>query len=88
MRIVGVNEAARIANLGRQTLLRLVAENDGPPVVQLSPRRVGFIEEDLEKWLRGRRRSAAISVAAVEARRESRRRAKAARKTGQTVAAE
>jgi hypothetical protein len=41
-----------------RTLERLLAEGTGPAKVQISKRRVGILESDLEKWLNTRRRPA------------------------------
>jgi predicted DNA-binding transcriptional regulator AlpA len=52
-----------------RTLQRQLAEDDGPPVIQLSPRRVGIDEDDDDAWLASRRkpRPAPDVPAAVEA---------------------
>ena len=54
--ILTLDQAAQRASITRRTLERLRAEGEAPPIVQLSKRRVGIAEEDLERWLRSRRR--------------------------------
>ena len=56
--ILTLEQAAQRASITRRTLERLRAEGEAPPIVQLSKRRVGIAEEDLERWLRSRRRPA------------------------------
>ena len=60
--ILTLDQAAQRASITRRTLERLRAEGQAPPVVQLSKRRVGIAEEDLERWLRSRRRPAPSEV--------------------------
>jgi len=47
-------EAITITSLSRFTLDRLHRNNQGPPRVQLSPRRVGYPAGGLRKWLQQR----------------------------------
>jgi predicted DNA-binding transcriptional regulator AlpA len=56
MQILSFPEAASRSGLVRRTLERLVARGDGPTVVQLTGRRVGILEADLEAWINSRRR--------------------------------
>jgi excisionase family DNA binding protein len=56
MRVLSYAEAASRAGVVRRTIERLVAEGKGPPVVHISERRRGIIEEDLDKWIMSRRR--------------------------------
>jgi hypothetical protein len=44
------------AGIVRRTLERLLAVGDGPETIQISRRRVGVAEADLEAWLISRRR--------------------------------
>jgi predicted DNA-binding transcriptional regulator AlpA len=55
--ILTLDQAAQRASITRRTLERLRAEGEAPPVIQLSKRRVGIAESDLERWLESRRRS-------------------------------
>jgi predicted DNA-binding transcriptional regulator AlpA len=50
--------AAYRAGFCRRTLERMIAEGTGPATVQMSRRRVGILESDLEAWLLKRRRPA------------------------------
>jgi hypothetical protein len=54
--VYSYNEAAAIAGVARRTLERLIALGEGPPVIELSPRRRGILENDLIGWLHERRR--------------------------------
>ena len=56
--VLSYNEAAFRAGIVRRTLERLLAEGTGPAKVQISKRRVGILEADLERWLTSRRRPA------------------------------
>jgi predicted DNA-binding transcriptional regulator AlpA len=57
-RVLSYDEAAGRAGFVRRTLERLIAVGDGPAVIELSARRRGILESDLEAWLLGRRRPA------------------------------
>ncbi len=48
-------EAARMLSVSMRHLQRLRAEGEGPPIVNLGPRRIGYILADVEAWLAGRR---------------------------------
>jgi predicted DNA-binding transcriptional regulator AlpA len=63
MQILSLDQAAMRAGIVRRTLERLLAVGEGPATIQLSKRRVGIAEEDLERWLRSRRRPAPGQVA-------------------------
>lgn len=56
--ILTLDQAAQRASITRRTLERLRSEGRGPAIIQLSNRRVGISEDDLESWLNSRRRSA------------------------------
>lgn len=56
MRVISFGEGAIRSNQSVRTLQRQVAEGKGPPVVEISERRRGFIESDFEAWLLDRRR--------------------------------
>jgi hypothetical protein len=56
MQVLSLNEFAKRAGFTRRTLERCIALGEGPPVVDLSPRRRGIIDEDGDAWLRSRRR--------------------------------
>jgi hypothetical protein len=48
-------DAIRLANVSPMTWLRLKRQGEGPPVTQISPRRVGYRLIDLIRWLDARR---------------------------------
>jgi len=54
-RVLSYDEAAGRAGFVRRTLERLISVGDGPAVINLSVRRRGILESDLENWLLGRR---------------------------------
>lgn len=58
MQVLNLDQAAFRAGIVRRTLERMLAEGIGPAKVQVSKRRVGILEADLEKWLTARRRPA------------------------------
>lgn len=58
MQVLSLDQAAFRAGIVRRTLERLLSEGTGPAKVQLSRRRVGIIEADLEAWLLKRRHPA------------------------------
>jgi predicted DNA-binding transcriptional regulator AlpA len=55
-RVIPVRQAAEIIGLSVPTLRRVIAAGNGPPLIQLSPRRQGIRESHLNKWLSGRLR--------------------------------
>lgn len=58
MRVLSYNEAAAKAGVVRRTLERLISVGEGPAVINISARRRGILDSDLEAWLLGRRRPA------------------------------
>ena len=54
--VLSLDQAAMRAGIVRRTLERLLAVGEGPPTIQVSKRRVGVAEGDLEAWLNSRRR--------------------------------
>jgi predicted DNA-binding transcriptional regulator AlpA len=62
VRILSLPETARRDGLSLRQLQRLIAEGEGPPVIQLSKRRVGVDEGDNDAWLGSRRRPASAST--------------------------
>jgi hypothetical protein len=57
MQVLSLDQAAFRAGVVRRTLERLLAVGEGPPTIQVSKRRVGVAEADLEAWLNSRRRA-------------------------------
>jgi predicted DNA-binding transcriptional regulator AlpA len=45
-RILSQNEAARLRGVTRETLRRMAQAGIGPPRIQLSPRRFGYLASD------------------------------------------
>jgi hypothetical protein len=58
MQVLSYDEAAAKAGFVRRTLERLIALGEGPAVINLSARRRGILDSDLEAWLLERRRPA------------------------------
>jgi predicted DNA-binding transcriptional regulator AlpA len=58
VQILSYNQAAARIGVVRRTLERLISRGEGPPVVDLSPRRRGIIASDLDIWIQKRRRPA------------------------------
>ncbi len=58
MRVLSLNEAAEIAGVVRRTLERLISVGEGPATAQISPRRVGVIDDDMSRWIVSRRKPA------------------------------
>jgi predicted DNA-binding transcriptional regulator AlpA len=52
--ILTKQQTCAVTNLSADTLDRLHKSNEGPPRVQLSPRRVGYPAGGLRKWLEER----------------------------------
>jgi predicted DNA-binding transcriptional regulator AlpA len=58
VRVLTLDEVARRCSTTRRNIERLNADGAGPAVVQISPRKIGVLEKDLEVWLESRRRPA------------------------------
>jgi predicted DNA-binding transcriptional regulator AlpA len=58
MQVLSYNEAAARAGIVRRTLERLISVGEGPATIELSARRRGILDRDLETWLLKRRRPA------------------------------
>ena len=56
MQVLSYDEAAARAGIVRRTLERLISFGEGPAIVEISSRRRGIMETDLERWLNARRR--------------------------------
>jgi predicted DNA-binding transcriptional regulator AlpA len=56
MQVLSLDQAAFKVGVVRRTLERMLAQGTGPTKVQVSKRRVGILESDLERWLNSRRR--------------------------------
>jgi predicted DNA-binding transcriptional regulator AlpA len=53
-KVISVRQAAETIGISVATLRRVIESGEGPPLIQLSPRRQGIREAQLAKWLRGR----------------------------------
>ena len=51
VQVLSLDQAAFRAGIVRRTLERMLAEGTGPAKVQVSKRRVGILESDLDRWL-------------------------------------
>lgn len=69
MAILPLKKIADRHGVSLRNLQRQIARGEGPPVIQLSPRRVGIDEDDDAAWLASRRkpRPASDAPAAIEA---------------------
>jgi predicted DNA-binding transcriptional regulator AlpA len=56
MQVLSYNEAAARAGIVRSNLERLISIGAGPATIELSKRRRGVLDRDLEAWLLSRRR--------------------------------
>jgi hypothetical protein len=55
--VYNYDAAAKLVGVARRTLERLIALGEGPAIIELSSRRRGILETDLQVWLQRRRRS-------------------------------
>jgi predicted DNA-binding transcriptional regulator AlpA len=62
VQVLSLDQAAMRAGIVRRTLERQLAVGEGPTTIQLSKRRVGIAETDLEAWLNSHRRPAPGTV--------------------------
>lgn len=58
MQVLSYYEAAARAGIVRRTLERLISTGEGPATVEISKRRRGVLDVDLDNWLLKRRRPA------------------------------
>ena len=56
MAILPLKKIAAKHGTSLRNLQRMIARGEGPPVIQLSPRRVGIDEADDDAWLASRRK--------------------------------
>ena len=67
MQILSYGEAAARARVVRRTLERLISVGEGPAIVEVSTRRRGILDCDLDAWLLKRRRPAPGPTAEADA---------------------
>lgn len=58
MRILSLTEVAERLGCSRRTIERAISIGEGPSLTQISQRRIGVAEPDLEQWIARRRRPA------------------------------
>jgi predicted DNA-binding transcriptional regulator AlpA len=63
MQLITLKQASQRATISLRQLERLLACGEGPATIQLSKRRVGIAEADLDAWLLSRRRPAIARAA-------------------------
>jgi hypothetical protein len=51
MRVLNYDECADRADVVRRTWERIIESGEGPPTVDVSPRRKGVLDVDFEAWL-------------------------------------
>jgi len=56
-KVLTVDQWAELNGISRPTPLRRLKAGDGPPIVQLSPRRIGIRVGDNRRWQESRMRS-------------------------------
>jgi predicted DNA-binding transcriptional regulator AlpA len=56
-RIRSIEERAQESGISAKTLRRMIWRGEGPPIIRLSPRRLGISDRDWETWLESRRAS-------------------------------
>jgi predicted DNA-binding transcriptional regulator AlpA len=49
-RVLTLRQFAEINSLGLRTAKRLIAAGDGPPILQLTSKRVGIRQSDAARW--------------------------------------
>jgi predicted DNA-binding transcriptional regulator AlpA len=57
-KVLTVDQWAELIGISRPTAVRLLKAGDGPPTIQLSPRRIGIRVGDNRRWQESRIRSA------------------------------
>jgi predicted DNA-binding transcriptional regulator AlpA len=57
-KVLTVDQWAALNGISRPTALRRLKAGDGPPTIQLSPRRIGIRVGDNRRWQESRMRSA------------------------------
>ncbi len=55
MRLLHYREVVARTGLSRTTIWRLVRAGDFPKPVEISPKRVGFLEDEVVNWIEERR---------------------------------
>jgi len=53
-------QAAAFLNISPETLQRSRTRGDGPPFLRISPRRVAYLQKDLEAWAESMRRTSTV----------------------------
>ncbi|WP_182025730.1 AlpA family transcriptional regulator [Vibrio rotiferianus] len=64
MRLIRLKEVMSKTGLGRSTVYDYISEGQFPESVKLGPRAVGWVEAEVDAWIRSRRQSDYLSSAA------------------------
>ena len=56
-RILRLNDVRKLIGLHKSTIYRLINQKEFPAPIQLGPNSVGWLREDLEKWIESRKRA-------------------------------
>lgn len=54
-KIIKPNEVPSKTGISRSQWYKLLSQGDFPEPIKLSPRRIGFLESDLDGWIESRR---------------------------------
>ena len=55
MKVLSYDECAKLAGVCRRSIEREIADGKGPPVIHITSRRRGILEDDFNDWLLSRR---------------------------------
>ena len=66
-RVLSKQEVARRLGCSERNVDRLVGIGDGPPMIQVSPRRRGVLESEFIAWLASRSRVAPLATRSEQA---------------------
>ncbi len=51
-----IKEVSKLLGISVSTINRLIKKEQFPPKIKLSPRRTVFITDEINKWIRGKRK--------------------------------
>ncbi|QVN18841.1 AlpA family phage regulatory protein [Burkholderia pyrrocinia] len=55
--LLRIADVVKLTGIGRATIYELIARGDFVPRIRLSPGRIAFRAEDIERWVESRRES-------------------------------
>ncbi len=61
-RVVDEDTAARMCGTSPRSWRRLRVAGEAPPMIRISPKRIGYYLKDLEEWIESRRVSSACGM--------------------------